>query len=436
MKVNYEKARGWFLGRDSAWMLTRSILAFFALYLFSLAFYGDASRFNVLFISAGLLAVWLERVDPHPEGSRNFRSLFFCSLMLFALINVISVFGAMDLPGMEFSKRNNSSFYGVFISLTLGMGLRDRRSIHRLVWLVLVFFGGWSIFELFSRSTETSFADGRFIGIRHINPNILGMGLVILFSVFLSYAFIPRDKRVIAVVLCGFAAIIWLLLLTQARSSLLTAVFVTVPVALITQKRWLNFKRSLVAACLVFFLISPLLAFSWYSLADKGRKSPYTGVVRLHTYESSLDIATRDPWYRFYIGYGSIKGVNASLTEHFGVDSHNGHSHNIFLQTLIETGALGLVTFIAIFWVALHGVGRQWKNDKQAGGDLSPVFITTIITILVVGQMDHVMLNIPGKLVWIIVGLAMAYGKLGYQESALRNSVQGGQISAIPTGSS
>ena len=433
-KEYYKNAWGRIQGHDNSWILTRGLFVIFALYLFSLAVYGDKSRFFILFFSAGLLSVWLERIDPHPEGSRNFRRLIFCTLMLFALINVTSVFGAMDLPGMEFSKRNNDSFYGIFIALTLGMGLRDRRSIHHLLWQVLVFFGGWSVFELFSRSTETFLVDGRFIGIRHMNPNSLGMGLVILFSVFLSYAFIPRDKRVIAVVLCGFAATIWLLLLTQARSSLLTAVFVTVPVALITQKNWLNFKRSLVVASLVFFLISPLLAFSWYSLADEGRKSPFTVIVRLHTYESSLDIATRQPWYRFYIGYGSIKGVNASLTEHFGVDSHQGHSHNIFLQTLIETGILGLMTLIFIFGIALHGVYREWKVDKQAGGDLSPVFITTIITILVVGQMDHVLQHESGKLAWIIVGLAMAYGKLGYQESALRKSAQGGQIAEIPTG--
>jgi O-antigen ligase len=250
------------------------------------------------------------------------------------------------------------------------------------------------------------------------------MGLVILFSVFICYAFIVRGKRITGLVLCGLGATTLLLFLTNSRSSLLTATFVTVPVMLITQKRLGSFRKRLIAACLVVFLITPLLAFIWFSHAEKGRKSPANVITRYHAWQTSLDMATREPWYRFYIGYGNIKGVNIKVADHFGLDFSIGHSHNMFFQTLIEMGMLGLMTLIFIFGLALHGVYREWKVNKQASGDLSPVFITTIITILVVGQMDHILKNLPGQLVWIIVGLALAYGKLGYQESALRKSVQ------------
>jgi len=435
-KENFEKAWTRILGHGKARILTNGIFLLFALYLLSLAFYGDASRFNLLFFSAGLLTVWLERIDPHPEGSRNFRRLFFYALIFFALIHVTSLFGAIDLPGMELSRRNNNNFYGIVIALTLGMGLRDRRSIHRLLRLMLVFLGGWSIFELFSLSPEASFVGGRFIGIRHVNPNTIAKVLVIMFSVFICYAFIAKGRKIVGLMLCGLAATTLLLLLTQSRSSLLTATFVTVPVALITQKRLLNFQKRLIPACLVFFLIAPLLAFNWYSHADPGRKSFKTAVIRFNTWQTSLDMATREPWYRFYIGYGSIKDVNEILTEHFGLDSHRGHSHNIFLQTLLETGMLGLMTLIFIFGITLHGVYREWKVNQQASGDHSPVFITTIATILIVGQMDHVMNSLSGKLVWIILGLALAYGKLGIQESAGKNSVQERHTLLAPTGSS
>jgi len=213
--------------------------------------------------------------------------------------------------------------------------------------------------------------------------------------------------------------------LTQSRSSLLTAAFVTVPVALITQKRLLSFRKRFVAASLVFFLFAPILAFGWFSIADTGRKSPKTAYIRFQTWQTSLDIATREPWYRFYIGYGSIKDVNETLTEHFGLDSHLGHSHNVFLQTLLEMGILGLINLVIIFGIAFHGVYREWRIDKQAGGDLSPVFITAIATMLAVGQMEALLWGVQGKMVWIIVGLALAYGKLSYQESAEIISVKG-----------
>lgn len=420
----YEKACGRGQGHSNAWILTSGINALFGLYLFCLAFYGDASRFHALFISAGFLAVWLERIDPHPKGSRNFRRLFFCAFILSALIFVISLFGAMDLPGMKFTDRNNDGFYGIVIALTLGMGIRDRKSIHRLLWLMLIFFGGWSIVEFFSLSPETSFVTGRFVGIKNINPNIIAMGLLILFSVFTCYAFIVRGKRIFGLMLCGLGATTLLLLLTKSRSSLLTAAFVTVPVALITQRRLLNFKKRLIAACIVFLLITPLLAFVWYSNVETERKSPVNAIKRFHTWQISLEMTTHRPWYRLFIGHGSIKGVNIKIADQFELDFPDGHSHNIFFQTLLETGMLGLMTLIFIFGIALQGVYREWKVNKHASGDLSAVFITTIATILTVGQMDHVLLKLPGKLVWIILGLALAYGKLGYQESALRKSVQ------------
>jgi len=409
-----------------ALILTRGIFVLFALYLLSLAFYGDAARFHALFISAGLLTVWLERIDPHPEGSRNFRRLFFYSFVLFMVIHVISLICAMDLPGMEFSKRNNHNFYGFVIALTLGMGLRDRRSIHRLLWLMLAFFGGRSIFEIFSLPAGESFCKGthngnlcidRFIGISQDNPNYVAMGLVILFSVYLCYAFITRDKRITGLVLCALGMTTLLLLLTRSRASLLTAAFVTIPVAFITQKRLFNFRKRLIIACLVFFLIAPLLAFSWYSTVDHPeRKSAKSAIARFHLWQTSLDIVAHPPWYRLYIGYGNIKHVFSKVAKQYGTAMGANHSHNIYVQTLVENGILGLMTLIFIFGIVLLGVCREWKVQSLANGDISPVFITTIATILVVGQMDHVLKYLSGKLVWIILGLAFAYGKLGFQE--------------------
>lgn len=435
-KGKYEKTRWLGQVHDSAWILTQGIFVLFALYLLSLAVYGDASRFYVLFFLAGLLTVWLERIDPHPESSRNFRRLFFCTFLFFALIHVISLLCVMDLPGLEYSKRLNHNAYGFVIALSLGMGLRDRRSIHRLFWLMLIFYGGWNIFELFSLSPEAFSVHGRFIGIRYSNPNAIAMVYVILFSVYLGYALTVREKRIAGLVLCGLGVTIWLLLLTKSRSSLLTVGFATVPVALITQKGQLDFKKRLAAACLVFFLIAPLLAFTWYSHAGKDRKSPETAIIRFQLWQDSLDMLVRPPWYRFYIGYGNIKNVNAKIADHYGIPVLANHAHNIYFQTLIETGVLGLVTLIFIFGVALFGVCREWKVNKPANGDLSPVFITAIASILFVGQMDHVLKYSSGKLVWIIIGLALAYGKMGFQENTEMKSAQGGQISAIPTRSS
>jgi len=352
--------------------------------------------------------------------------LFFCTFLFFALIHVISLLYAMDLPGLEYSKRLNHNSYGFVIALTLGMGLRDRRSIHRLLWLMLVFFGGWSIFEILSLPAGDSFCKGsfgenycndRFIGTSHINPNSIAMGLVILFSVYLCYAFIARDKRVTGLVLCGLGTTTFLLLLTKSRLSLLTAVFVTVPVALITQKRMLNIRKRIIVACLVFSLIAPLLAFTWFKNAEQERKSPSSAIARFHLWQDSIDILTHPPWYRFYIGYGNVKNVNSILADHYGMPIIANHTHNIYFQTLLETGMLGLVALIFIFGVALFGVCREWKINKLVDGDLSPVFITAIATILAVGQMDHVLKYLSGKLVWIILGLAFAYGKLGFQEN-------------------
>lgn len=389
------------------------VLVGLALFLWIIV--GPLNQGNFLFFVALLVAIKIERDVPSAGNARDFRNLFLTLLLSFAVINILSVLLAVDAPGMTFSDRNNDYVYGLTIAAALGLGLRNMRDIDRMLLVMMVLFGVFYTAELLTLPFRVPYKDGRFIGIREYNANIMAMNLLMMFSIYLASFF--RVKGRLFTLLCFSGAVVMciFLFLTKTRFALLTMSFITVPTAIIIQRRFSGVKVRLMAALLIIFIFTPAASYYWWQRADAGRKSPVNIMRRIKTWQASYEIMKLSDSYRLIIGHGNMEDVFEKLNKHYEVDTKNlkmiVHTHNMFIQTFLETGMLGFINLVALWVLALFGVLKLWYRNYSEHFDLAVPLSTSLITIVVMGQMDYPLWSINGKIAWFLLGLSFAYIK-------------------------
>jgi O-antigen ligase len=374
---------------------------------------GPLNQGNFLFFIALMVAIKIERDYPSAVGARNFRNLFLALLFSFAVINFLSVLMATDAPGMSFPNRNNDYIYGLTIAAALGLGLRNMRDINRMLLVMMVLFGVFYTAELLTLPFRSPYEDGRFIGIMEYNANVMAMNLLMMFSIYFASLFRVKDR--LFTLLCAAAASVMcvLLFLTKTRFALLTMVFVTVPTSMILQRRFGRVKMRLVAAILIVFIIAPAGSYYWWQAADADRKSFANVDSRINSWRGSLKIAGESEAYRLIIGNGNMWEVYLKLHEHYKIDDKYQknivHTHNVLVQTFLESGILGVLNLVLIWILAWLGVFAVWVRDSPEGLGLEIPLLTSLTTIAVFGQMDYALWTINGKLAWFLLGLSYAF---------------------------
>lgn len=147
----------------------------------------------------------------------------------------------------------------------------------------------------------------------------------------------------------------------------------------------------------------------------------------INRFTSIGDMKDSSTSYRVYIWMGTlamirdfwISGIGMgteAFTAVYPFYSYNGivapHSHNLFLQILVESGILGIVVFgiILCFFLKRMMVGYQWGGGK--GKTLSTLICAIsagVCGFLVQGLFDNCFYNYRVLLVfWQVIGLGMA----------------------------
>ena len=234
------------------------------------------------------------------------------------------------------------------------------------------------------------------------NPNVMGEYLLLVIPLAITYFFNQKGwfKKIIAIGIVGVMAIS--LAFTYSRGCYLGLVAcVGVFLLLINLKFILLFLAGIVS---LPFVLPQSIMNRFTSIGNTGDSSTS---YRISIWKGALDMI-KDYWYR-PIGQGTVAFNSIyPLYSYSGVGAE--HTHNLFLQLLIETGIFGFVAFIGLIFKFYQYLcsGLKISNDKKLSINMI-AFVSGMTGFIVQSLFDNTWYNNRIILIfWTFIGLAVA----------------------------
>ena len=236
------------------------------------------------------------------------------------------------------------------------------------------------------------------------NPNVLGEFLVMTIPVSLAVIWKSKTDGQKCLYSLVFLLLAACMIFTWSRGAWLGILLAAALFLMISDKRWALFAVAGV-------LLLPVLLGSGSAIADRilsiGNTKDTSTAYRVSIWRASIHMI-QDFWLSG-IGPGSeafsmiypkyaLAGANFAL-----------HSHNLFLQILVEAGIAGITAFLAM----LLAFFRQcfslpvYKNRKTVSGALCIALACGVLGFLFQGLTDNVWYNYKMVLIfWIMLAFA------------------------------
>ncbi len=285
----------------------------------------------------------------------------------------------------------------------------------------------YGIYQYLFGLTETTWQDtemfenisGRVVS-TFGNPNVLAEYLLLIIPLTASLVFVSKNMTGKAACLACLAAGAGCLVLTFSRGAWLGFILAALIYLIILNHRTLLavFAGLFVVPFLPFLLPEQIVSrfASIGNLADTStsyRVNIWRGVIKIARDFFFSGIGTgNEAFVKVYPSY-SLAGIESAP-----------HSHQLFLQILIECGIFGLIAFIiamvsfsrANFSFYRHHAGR--RTGKRY---LSAAGFCGVIAVLAQGMTDYVWYNYRIFLMfWLVVGLTSAARRAGISDNPIR----------------
>lgn len=234
------------------------------------------------------------------------------------------------------------------------------------------------------------------------NPNVMGEYLVVLTSLSVgmlwkSKGFWKKSFFLATTLLCAVG-----LLTTGSRGAMLGLAFSAFIFALFAEHRLLPFG-ALVAAAIPFVMPASM----WDRLMGAFTGADSSTKYRMSIYGACFKMVQDHPI--FGIGVGAF----ALVYPRYVYSASNAyHSHNLFLQVLLEVGILGFVPFILllVFWA--QRLYRTVALDKTRARFIPGVVLSSMAGLLLQGVTDHLWFNYRIVLLfWLLIGIGCSFRK-------------------------
>lgn len=267
---------------------------------------------------------------------------------------------------------------------------------------ILQYIFGWNTAQAWM--DETMFSDIRMrIYSTLENPNVLGEYILLVLPVSVALAW-TRKEPLTKLVYSGIAVLMFVaLILTFSRGCWIGLLFAAaIFITFTAGKLW---GLALVALPLLPMLLPESIINRFSSIGDMEDSSTS---YRVYIWMGTLAMI-RDFWFSG-IGMGA-----EAFTAVYPFYSYNGivapHSHNLFLQILVESGVVGILVFLLILVFFL----RKMMLGYQIGGKGKPLSVMMtalsagICGFLLQGMFDNCFYNYRVLLIfWCVLGIATA----------------------------
>jgi O-antigen ligase len=138
------------------------------------------------------------------------------------------------------------------------------------------------------------------------------------------------------------------------------------------------------------------------------------GVVRQFDQDPRLTLwseAMQQVQERPLIGYGFGRGMlRQSLTERFG-EPLLWHSHNLFLETLLQLGIPGLFLLLLLLGAIAREAWRFARDAEELRAACGVVLMAVIVGVLVRNTTDVLLVRQNALLFWGLTGVLLAWGE-------------------------
>jgi len=248
---------------------------------------------------------------------------------------------------------------------------------------------------------ENHFMFGAFSGIFE-NPNTLGFSMIGLMVVVLMklyeiiVAMLEGHRQLKLTILLGVYTIIYLfalyvIMLSNARTSLLTIAIVTIVMIVFVVKRMkkrflplLKFIFLLIAACLIL-----VIAINEVDMMQKAFQSI---LLKMEKKSTNITDGRLEIW-KYVFEHFNFWGHGAESLWAIGVS----HAHNTFVNILQEAGLLSLVCY-AVFLISIA------KGYSQMDKQLVVFTVFVVVAALGVSTFEILYFNVLHILVFVVSG--------------------------------
>lgn len=247
------------------------------------------------------------------------------------------------------------------------------------------------------------------------NPNVLGEYLLMLIPicggmVYASQKWIPR-LYYFGVMGCALLCLIF----TQSRGCWVGIILVAVVFALLIDKRLV--ALGIIGMMFVPMVLPESIINRFTSIGNMGDSSTS---YRVHIWLGTLRML-KDYWWN---GVGLGEGAFNNIYPFYAYNATTAHhSHNLYLQIIVESGIGGLLTFIAGMAISLKKMLVGYiVGKKSMYGILCAAIIAGLLGCLLQGMFDYLWYNYRVfAIFWMVIGLGIASRRCACEEDFTHN---------------
>jgi len=247
------------------------------------------------------------------------------------------------------------------------------------------------------------------------NPNVLGEYLLMFIP--LCGAMIYASQKwysrffYFAVMCSGVLCLVF----TQSRGCWVGIILVAVVFALLIDKRLV--LLGLIGAMFLPMVLPESMINRFLSIGNLGDSSTS---YRVHIWLGTLRMLKDYWWSGVGVGEGAFNTIYP-LYAYNATIAH--HSHNLYLQIIVETGICGILTFITGMIVSLKKILVGYiVGKKNMYSILCAAIIAGILGCLLQGMFDYLWYNFRVfAIFWIFIGLGIAARRCACEEDFTHN---------------
>lgn len=238
------------------------------------------------------------------------------------------------------------------------------------------------------------------------NPNVYGEYLLLIIPVIAALLWTEKSfkKKMFLFICLGITGLA--LILTFSRGCWLGILFAFAVLAIIIDRRFIFLGIGIL--CILPFVLPDTIINRFMSIGDMQDSSTS---YRVYIWMGTLAML-KDYW---------LSGVGMGITSFntiYPLYSYNNivapHSHNLYLQVLVEYGIVGFITLAGVMYNYFKELFISMNKNKNIliGG-----FVASILGFLLQSMTDHTWYNYRVVLMfWVIIGISIVASKLSIGE--------------------